>query len=154
MLTLNKLTRLVKKRKTIGRGGSRGGTSGRGHKGQKARTGGMHGRRAFEGGQMPLYRRLAKRGFNNANFQQELELINLQQLNDFFENGAQVDRAALIEKGLLKKVTSMATAQKTLKILGKGVLTKKLVIVADAFSKTAAQAIEKQGGKAQITKEI
>ncbi|HSW73602.1 MAG TPA: 50S ribosomal protein L15 [Candidatus Limnocylindria bacterium] len=152
MLTLNNLARLVKKRKVIGRGGSRGGTSGRGHKGQKARTGTMHGRVAFEGGQMPLFRRLPKRGFNNADFQSDVEIVNLQQLNDFFENGAHIDRAALLEKGILKNKSSV-NGKRTLKVLGKGNLTKKITIVADACSKSAAQAIEKQGGKVQIAKE-
>lgn len=153
MLTLNNLARLVKKRKVIGRGGSRGGTSGRGHKGQKARTGSMHGRVAFEGGQMPLFRRLPKRGFNNADFQSEVDIVNLQQLNDFFEDGAHVDRGALIEKGILKSRGSIATDRKILKVLGKGVLTKKITVLANAYSKSAAQVIEKQGGKAQVIKE-
>ncbi len=80
MSQLSSLTSLVKKRKRIGRGGSRGGTSGRGNKGQKARTGHSTMRAAFEGGQMPLVRRLPKRGFNNKPFQKEFEIINIDRL--------------------------------------------------------------------------
>ena len=83
MLTLEKLNPVTKKRKRVGRGGSRGGTAGRGHKGQKARSGGeVHPR--FEGGQMPLYRRLPKRGFTNAPFKEVVETVNVSQLNAAF----------------------------------------------------------------------
>lgn len=150
MLQLNNLTPLVKARKRIGRGGKRGGTSTKGHKGQKARSGGYV-RAGFEGGQMPLFRRLPKHGFNNAEFKTVVDIVNLGQLNDFFEDGAHIDKAALIEKKILKPNTAVVTRK--LKVLGNGVLSKKLTIVADAFSATAVNAIEKLGGKAQITKE-
>jgi large subunit ribosomal protein L15 len=152
MLQLNTLKKLVKKKQRIGRGGSRGGTSGKGGKGQTARSGGKT-RRGFEGGQMPIARRLPKRGFSNDPFRQEVKIINLQQIEDAFEVGAQVDRGSLIEKGLLK-LSKGAKGQTIVKILGQGSLTKKVTIVADAFSKSALQAIEKVGGKAQLTKEI
>lgn len=152
MLQLNNLKSLVKKRKRVGRGGSRGGTAGKGHKGQKARSGGYVSPK-FEGGQMPLYRRLPKRGFNNKDFQQAVEIINLQQLNDSFENGARVDLQALIEKGLVR-VKKGVSGLTQLKVLGKGTLAKKLVVVADSFSKSALEAINNLGGEAQIIKEI
>ena len=88
MLNLHNLTPLVKKRKRIGRGGKRGGTSGKGHKGQSARSGGQQSANGFEGGQMPLFRRLPKRGFNNSPFAQVTKIVNLQQLNEVFEDGA------------------------------------------------------------------
>jgi large subunit ribosomal protein L15 len=152
MLQLNNLTPLVKKRKRVGRGGSRGGTSGKGHKGQKARSGGYV-RAGFEGGQMPLFRRSPKSGFTNANFKKEVEVINLEQINAFFEDGAHVDREALVQKGLLKTKNSAQGAARMLKILGKGDLAKKVTITADAFSASAVSAIEKLGGKVQLTKE-
>lgn len=152
MLLLSKLKKLVKKRQRVGRGGSRGGTSGKGHKGQKARSGG-HVSPKFEGGQMPLYRRLPKRGFNNAEFKRIVEIVNLAQLNDFFEEGARIDKSALIEKGLIKVKKGMQGLV-TIKVLGDGKLAKKLVVIADSFSKSAMEAINKQGGEAQLTKEI
>jgi len=147
MLSLNNLTPAGKKRKRIGRGGSRGGTSGKGHKGQKARSGGKVAAR-FEGGQMPLSRRLPKRGFTNARFKNEIKIINLAQLDEQFEDGAQVDKISLLEKGIIKGNGKFA-----LKVLGKGALSKKLTVVADAFSKSAAEMIEKLGGQANIAKE-
>lgn len=147
MLKLNNLTSAGKKRKRVARGGSRGGTSGKGHKGQKARSGGNINAR-FEGGQMPLSRRLPKRGFTNARFKKNVQILNLDQLETHFDVDAQVDRAALVEKGLLKGHTKVF-----LKVLGNGTLSKKLVVVADAFSKSAVKTIEGLGGKAEITKE-
>ncbi|MCL5875514.1 MAG: 50S ribosomal protein L15 [Candidatus Dependentiae bacterium] len=148
-MQLNNLSSSGKKRKTIGRGGSRGGTSGKGHKGQKARSGGMP-RIAFEGGQTPLFRRLPKRGFNNFEFRKVYELVNLQQLNDAFNDGEEVTKLALHEKGLVK----FKKAQSTLiKVLGNGSLDKKLIVHADAFSKTAEKAIQERGGEARLTKE-
>lgn len=148
MLSLNNLTPAGKDRKRRrGRGGSRGGTSGKGGKGQTARSGPkIHPR--FEGGQMPLSRRLPKRGFNNSRFQVETKVVNLGQLEVHFENGAQVDKAALFEKGILKGSGSFV-----LKVLGKGVLTKKLTVVADKFSETAVSAIEALGGKVKRVEE-
>jgi large subunit ribosomal protein L15 len=152
MLQLNKLKPLVKKKQRVGRGGSRGGTSGKGHKGQKARSGGYVSPK-FEGGQMPLYRRLPKRGFNNADFQKIVEVVNVQQLNDAFEPGARVDRNALIEKGLVK-VKKTKQASIAIKILGNGKLEKKLIVIADSFSASALAAINNLGGEAQVIKEI
>lgn len=147
MLKLNNLTPAGKDRKRRGRGGSRGGTSGRGHKGQKARSGGsVHA--GFEGGQMPLSRRLPKRGFTNARFKVETKIINLDQLETHFEEGSQVDKAILFEKGILK-----GREKFILKVLGNGTLSKKLSITADAFSESAVKAIENLGGQAKIAKE-
>ena len=147
MLKLNNLKPAGKKRKRVARGGSRGGTSGRGHKGQKARSGGNT-FPGFEGGQMPLSRRLPKRGFTNARFKIDVRLINLDQLETHFEQDARIDKAILFEKGLVK-----GRGKFLLKVLGKGTLSKKLVVVADAFSKSAAKVIEDLGGKAEIAKE-
>ena len=147
MLTLNNCERLLKKRKVIGRGGARGGTSGRGHKGQKARTSGTVGS-VFEGGQMPLSRRLPKRGFNNTRFKAEWLIINLDRLEAKFNAGDQVTRQALLEKGLMKKSDASQ-----IKILGSGKLTKKLVVYADAFSEGAIKNITNQGGQVHRTKE-
>lgn len=152
MLKLNNLTRLNKKRKRVGRGGSRGGTSGKGHKGQKARSGGKA-RPGFEGGQMPLYRRLPKRGFNNARFARTVVIANIDRIDTAFEEGARVDRQALLEKGVVSIKSSIHPASVVLKILGKGDVSKKFMIVADAFSATAKQAIENAGGQALLTKE-
>ena len=147
MLKLDKLTPSGKKRKRRGRGGSRGGTSGRGHKGQKARSGGNISPR-FEGGQMPLSRRLPKRGFTNARFKVEVKVVNLDQLETQFEEGAQVDKAILFEKGILK-----GHGKFVLKVLGNGALTKKLTVVADAFSASAVKAIENLGGLVKRSEE-
>jgi len=149
MLKLNELTGLVKKRKRIGRGGNRGGTSGRGNKGQKARTGHSRNRISYEGGQMPLVRRLPKRGFNNAAFAQEYTIINLAILETHFESGATVTKEMLFEKGFLK-----GKHAHLVKILGKGSLSKKIIIYADAISKSAAEAIVKCGGEVRLNTEI
>ena len=128
--------------KRIGRGhgSGNGKTAGKGHKGQKARAG--HGMRpGFEGGQMPLQRRVPKRGFNNI-FAEEIVAINLSSL-EVFENDAVVDAAALAEKGIIKKANS------TVKVLGNGKLTKKLTVKLNAFSASAAKKIEEAGGKAE-----
>ena len=129
--------------KRIGRGhGSGWGkTAGKGHKGQKARAGkGM--RVGFEGGQMPLQRRLPKRGFNNI-FRKNVVAINVGTLNKF-EDGAVVDIAALTEKGIVKNSFD------GVKILSNGTMTKKLTVKANAFSKGAAAKIEAAGGKAEV----
>ena len=129
--------------KRIGRGhGSGWGkTAGKGHKGQKARAGkGM--RVGFEGGQMPLQRRLPKRGFNNI-FRKNVVAINVGTLNKF-EDGAVVDIAALTEKGIVKNSFD------GVKILSNGTLSKKLTVKANAFSKGAAAKIEAAGGKAEV----
>lgn len=147
MSMLSKLKSLVKKRKRIGRGGDRGGTSGKGHKGQKARSGPTLGI-IFEGGQMPLTRRLPKRGFSNAPFKKEYEVINLESLSLLFDSGATVNKAALIEKGAIKK-----SSRAPVKVLGNGKLDKKLVVHADKFSKSAEQAIKNKGGEVHIIQE-
>lgn len=133
----------VQERKRIGRGqgSGQGKTAGKGHKGQKARAG--HGMRpGFEGGQMPMQRRLPKRGFNNI-FAKEIVSINVGTLNKF-EDGASVDAAALIEAGILKKDCD------GVKILSNGTLTKKLNVKATAFSAAAKEKIEAAGGKAEV----
>ena len=124
-----------------GHGSGNGKTAGKGHKGQKARAG--HGMRpGFEGGQMPMQRRLPKRGFNNI-FAKEIVSINVGTLNKF-EDGASVDAAALIEAGILKKDCD------GVKILSNGTLTKKLTVKATAFSAAAKEKIEALGGKAEV----
>ena len=145
MITLSNLVSVHKKRKKIGRGGSRGGTSGKGHKGQKARTSGTV-RSLFEGGQTPLHRRLPKRGFNNDRFKQEVEIVNLDRLNESFEHGFEVTHAELVKMGLISGKKGVAV-----KVLGNGTLSKKLIIHADACSKSALDAIKKLGGEVVIT---
>ena len=133
----------TKESKRIGRGhgSGNGKTAGKGHKGQKARAG--RGIRAgFEGGQMPLQRRVPKRGFNNI-FAEAWTAINVSAL-EVFEDGATVDAAALVEKGIIKK------ADCPVKVLGNGKLTKKLTVNLDAFSATAAEKINAAGGKAEV----
>jgi len=129
------------KRKGRGHGSGNGKTGGRGHKGQKARSGGKV-RAGFEGGQMPLARRVPKRGFNNI-FAKPLTAVNLAALN-CFENGAVVDAAALIEAGVI------ASCPNGLKVLGNGTLTKNITVKAAAFSESAKEKIEQAGGKAEV----
>jgi len=133
-----------KQRTRVGRGlGSGiGKTSGRGQKGQNSRTGGGV-RPGFEGGQMPLYRRLPKRGFHNK-FGVEFAIVNIVDLEDRFEAGALVDPVTLIEAGILKNVKD------GVKILGNGDLTKALTVKVQAFSKTALEKINAAGGKAEV----
>ena len=131
----------VGKRKGRGHGSGNGKTGGRGHKGQKARSGGKV-RAGFEGGQMPLVRRVPKRGFNNI-FAKPLTAINLAVLNRF-EDGAVVDAAALIEKGIISECPN------GLKVLSNGTLTKKVTVKAAAFSESAKEKIEQAGGKAEV----
>ena len=131
----------VGKRKGRGHGTGNGKTAGRGHKGQGARSGGGV-RVGFEGGQMPLSRRVPKRGFNNI-FAKPLEIINLSALNAF-EDGAVVNAEALLEKGILNK------CEYGFKVLGNGKVTKKVTVEASAFSKSAKEAIEAAGGKAEV----
>ena len=145
-MKLNQLTATpgaTKERKRIGRGygAGTGKPAGMGHKGQKARAG--HGQQpGFEGGQMPMQRRLPKRGFNNI-FAKEIIAINVGSLNKF-EDGASVDAAALMEAGILKKDCD------GIKILSNGVLSKKLTVKANAFSAAAKEKIEAAGGKAEV----
>ena len=131
----------VGKRKGRGAGTGNGKTAGRGHKGQKARSGGSI-RAGFEGGQMPLARRIPKRGFNNI-FAKPLEIVNLTALNTFAD-GDTVTAQALLDKGILSK------CEYGYKVLGNGKLTKKVTVEASAFSKSAKEAIEAAGGKAEV----
>ena len=128
-------------RKGRGHGSGNGKTGGRGHKGQKARSGGKI-RVGFEGGQMPLARRIPKRGFNNI-FAKPLTAVNLAVLNRF-EDGAVVDAAALIEAGIIHDCAN------GLKVLANGTLTKKITVKAAAFSESAKEKIEQAGGKAEV----
>src|SRR5699024_4437403 len=127
-------------RRGRGHGSGNGKTDGKGHKGQKARSGAT--RPGFEGGQMPLYRRIPKRGFTNRNTK-EIVGINVSAL-EAFENDAVVSVAALIEKGIIKN------PKDGVKILGNGELTKKLTVQANAFSEGAKAKIEALGGKAEV----
>ena len=133
-----------KVRNRVGRGTSSGNgkTSGKGHKGQKARSG--YSRKAgFEGGQLPLYRRLPKRGFSNARFKEEYAVINLSDLNKFDE-GTVVTPELLRETGIVKKQLS------GIKVLGNGSLEKKLTVKAHKFSMTAKEKIERADGKVEV----
>ncbi|MDO5775063.1 MAG: 50S ribosomal protein L15 [Eubacteriales bacterium] len=127
-------------RKGRGHGSGNGKTAGYGHKGQKARSGAP--RPGFEGGQMPLYRRLPKRGFTNINRVEYAE-INVSTLN-MFEDGATVDVQTLLDKKIIKEVLG------GVKILGRGELTKKLTVKANAFSESAKQKIEACGGSCEV----
>ena len=129
------------KRLGRGAGSGLGKTSGKGHKGAKARSGGGK-RPGFEGGQMPLYRRVPKRGFNNI-FGTDYAAVNVERL-EVFEDGAVVDAAALLEKKIIRKELA------GVKILGVGELTKKLTVKAAKFSATAKEKIEAVGGKAEV----
>ncbi len=128
--------------KRLGKGESSGlgKTSGKGHKGQKARSGGNV-RPGFEGGQMPLHRRLPKRGFNNVAFQKKSVIVNCSQLEAKFEAGATVNEESLRESGLIKGAFDV------IKLLGQGDLTKSLTISVDSISVTAREKVEKAGGK-------
>lgn len=130
--------------KRIGRGvgSGQGKTAGKGHKGQKARAGrGM--RPGFEGGQMPLQRRVPKRGFNNI-FAKEIAIVNVSALEKVFDDGATVDIEALKKSGLVKNELD------GVKVLGNGDISKKLTVKVNAYSETAKQKIEAAGGKAEV----
>ena len=126
-----------------GAGSGNGRTAGKGHKGQNARSGGGV-RPGFEGGQMPLYRRLPKRGFNNYNFATKYAIVNLSDLEKKFEDGAVIDTEAMIQCGLVNNQYA------GIKVLGDGELTKKFTVKAAAFSKSATEKIEAAGGKAEV----
>ena len=128
-------------RKGRGPGSGNGKTAGKGHKGQNARSGGGV-RPGFEGGQLPLYRKLPKRGFNNK-FATVYSIVNVEQLNAF-EDGAIVDLAALSEKKIVRKELD------GLKVLGRGEITKKLTVKAKIFSASAKEKIEAAGGKVEV----
>ena len=127
-------------RRGRGHASGNGKTAGKGHKGQKARSGAP--RPGFEGGQMPLYRRLPKRGFTNP-FTKVYSEVNVQDLNRF-EDGAVVDCAALVEAGVVKQVKD------GVKVLGNGEITKKITVKAEKFSKSAVEKIEAAGGKVEV----
>lgn len=129
-------------RKGRGTGSGNGKTGGKGHKGQNARAGGGV-RPGFEGGQMPLYRRVPKRGFNNKVFAKVFAEINVDDLNRF-ENGTVVTAALLKEEGLIRKMYD------GLSVMGYGEIEKKLTVQASRFTKAASQKIEAAGGKAEV----
>lgn len=132
----------IRKRVGRGTGSGLGKTSGKGHKGQNARSGGGV-RPGFEGGQLPLFRRLPKRGFTNAMFKTTYAVLNLDDLNKFEEN-TEITPELLKEMGILKNQLN------GVKILGNGTLEKKLTVKANQFSKKAKEEIEKLGGKAEV----
>ena len=138
-----------KKPKRVGRGSSSGlgSTAGKGNKGQQSRSGGKT-YVGFEGGQMPLYRRIARKGFSNYPFKKEYVCINIVQLEAKFDDGATIDRTSLIEKGFLSsKETTLV------KILGNGDVSKKYNVVVDKISESAKSKIEKAGGTVKVTTE-
>ena len=129
-------------RKGRGPGSGNGKTAGKGHKGQNARSGGGV-RPGFEGGQLPLYRKLPKRGFNNYRFGKQYAIVNVQSLNKFAD-GEVVDCAALLAKGIV------SDALDGIKVLGEGEVTKKLTVKAAVFSASAKEKIEAVGGKTEV----
>ncbi len=133
----------IKKAKRLGRGdgSGKGGTSGRGHKGQKARSGGFH-KRGFEGGQMPLQRRLPKRGFTNI-FRKDIAIVNVDQLA-VFEDKAEVTYDSLLDKRLISQ------AKDGVKLLARGEVTKALTVKVNKCSETARQKIEAAGGRVEV----
>ncbi|MBR6094733.1 MAG: 50S ribosomal protein L15 [Lachnospiraceae bacterium] len=134
-------------RRGRGHGSGNGKTAGKGHKGQKARSGAP--RPGFEGGQMPLYRRIPKRGFKNRNTAQIIA-INVSVLEKKFENGDTVTIESLIEKGVIANINSGIQNVDGVKILGQGELTKKLTVKVNAFSESAKEKIEAAGGTAEV----
>jgi|ERR1035437_39459 large subunit ribosomal protein L15 len=143
-LKVNKAKRTKKVRKGRGTGSGIGKTSGKGNKGQRARSGGAKAP-WFEGGQQRLVQRLPKVGFNNF-FKVDYEIVNLEILNEKFESGAAVNRETMLAIGLIK------TKKKKIKILANGEVTKALNVTADKFSAKAAEKIKNAGGKAEVTK--
>jgi len=139
-----------KRRRIIGRGqgSGRGTTAGKGNKGQKSRSGGKT-YVGFEGGQMPLYRRLAHRGFSNYPFKKSCQVVNLNEIETRYSDGDTVDESSLYEKGLIKgsKKGGVFSAVLPVKILGNGDLTRKLVFKIDAISGSAKEKIRKAGGE-------
>ena len=132
------------KRKRVGRGvgSGKGKTAGRGHNGQRSRSG-DHPRIGFEGGQMPIFRRMPKRGFTNARFKKHFTLVNIEGLAAF-EDGEVVDLAAVLDRGLARKTGDM------LKVLGQGEMSLKLTVKAHKFSATAKDKIEAAGGSVEL----
>lgn len=131
------------KRKGRGAGSGNGKTAGKGHKGQKARSGGGV-KAGFEGGQMPLQRRMPKRGFNNSVFAKEYQIVNVYMIGELFKEGSVVTAKELFDEGLINDVN------KAVKILGSGDFNIKLTVKADKFSKSAVEKIEAAGGKAEV----
>ena len=129
-------------RKGRGAGSGNGKTAGKGHKGQNARSGGGV-RPGFEGGQLPLYRKLPKRGFNNYRFGKQYTIVNVDALN-VFEDGAVVDAEVLLSAGIVRKVLD------GIKVLGEGELSKKITVKAAVFSASAKEKIEAVGGKTEV----
>lgn len=134
-----------KKKRIVGRGSSsgRGTTAGKGNKGQQSRSGGKV-YVGFEGGQMPLYRRIARKGFSNYPFKTEYEIFNVSELQEKFSDGDTVNKETLIAKRLLKKKSALV------KILGDGDLTKKLTVSVDKISASAKEKVEKAGGSVTV----
>lgn len=134
-----------KKKRIVGRGqgSGRGTTAGRGNKGQQSRSGGKT-YVGFEGGQMPLYRRLAHRGFSNYPFKKEFQIVNLGEIGKRYADGETVDAASLVKKGLVKGAAPV-------KVLGDGEFTKKLTFKVDAISGSAKAKIEKAGGSIAVS---
>ena len=130
-------------RKGRGPGSGNGKTAGKGHKGQNARSGGGV-RLGFEGGQLPLYRKLPKRGFNNARFGRQYVIVNIKTLNERFNDGEVVDYSALLNKGIINNVFD------GVKVLGEGEIAKKLTVKAAIFSANAKDKIEAAGGKTEV----
>jgi len=145
MLKLHNRVSLVRPKKRVGRGGARGGTSCRGHKGQNARSGGGVSPQ-FEGGQLPLVQRLPKRGFNNARFRTPVTEIDLRTLSQF-EEGTEVTKELLCQAGLLRRVSDRV------KVLANGDINTNVTVYTNAISASARQAIEHQGGQVHIIKE-
>ena len=135
-----------KKPKRVGRGSSSGlgSTAGKGNKGQQSRSGGKT-YVGFEGGQMPLYRRIARRGFSNYPFKKEYVCINVEQLEAKFNDGETVDKTSLIEKGFISSKNASLV-----KVLGNGEVSKKLTVVVDKVSESAKAKIEKAGGSVSL----
>ena len=138
-----------KKPKRVGRGSSSGlgTTAGKGNKGQQSRSGSAVPYVGFEGGQMPLYRRIAHRGFSNYPFRKEYDVVNLELLEQKYSAGETVDKASLVSKGLVK------SSSKLIKILGNGDLTKSLTVDVDKVSASAKAKIEKAGGSVKSAEE-
>jgi large subunit ribosomal protein L15 len=134
-----------KKPKRLGQGvgSGKGKTAGKGNKGQKARSGGGV-RPGFEGGQMPLSRRIPKRGFSNARFKKSFQIVNVERLNDLFETGAEVGIPEMIMTGII------SSARIPVKVLGDGEISKALTVKANAFSSQAVSKIEAAGGKTEV----
>ncbi|WP_022670796.1 50S ribosomal protein L15 [Hippea alviniae] len=142
-MELYELPRIVKDRKRVGRGDSSGWgtTAGRGNKGEKQRSGGAK-PAYFEGGQTPLYRRLPKRGFKNP-FRVEYQIVNVGRLNEVCNDGDLVDINYMVKANLIK-------GNRPVKVLGEGEITKKITVIADAFSKSAVEKIQKAGGSVEV----